>query len=280
MQQLWTIQTGSPTPYFIRIENNTGLIRNIAVLDFEDTSKYTLGVRAEDGSGQQVIIFVNIDLLDANDNAPQFLSTSYSFFMSEEAIRLGTRNLLMVQAVDRDLGSNGEVMYSFAVNAIERVGNETHVIVTASDGGETPLISTVILKVTFESECLLQRYTVHETRGLTLVSVDVFCSIEVMPSARMTILGTNHTALCSVLRNSLASYQWLLNGSALDQSQSLGEEQHEVQLTVQDFGFADTGAYACRVITAAGSLQTSTYSVSLLGKRYVTIKLLVCRNYH
>ena len=267
----YTIFYGNDDNVF-RIENNTGLIRNIAVLDFERTSQYTLGVRAEDGSGQEAIIFLNIDILDANDNAPQFLSSSYSFFMSQEAIRLSTRNLVMVQAVDRDLGSNGEVMYSIADDAIERVGNEAHVTITAFDRGKTPLTSTVILNVTFESECLLQRYTIHKTRGL--VSVDVFCSIKVIPSARMTILGTNHTSFCSVLRNSLASYQWLLNGSALDQFRSFSEGQHKVQLTVHNFGFADTGAYACRVITAAGSLQTSIYSVSLLGKRYVTTKAL------
>ena len=48
--------------------------------------------------------------------------------------------------------------------------------------------------------------------------------------------------------------------------QSLARDEQEAVLNVVSIGHEDAGDYACKVTTEAGSLQTSTYSVNILGK--------------
>ena len=271
----YTILSGNDDNTFM-IVPNTGAILNRVELDYETATFYQLRVQATDGSGRSRTTSLFIDILDENDNAPQFLTTSYSFTMTEEAIEAQTQVIATVQARDEDSQSNGDVVYSIEDNGIERVSeDETRITVTARDRGDTPQVSNVTLTVTFEDECLLQKYSINEQTGA--VRADVLCAVEISPRNIDVVLGTNHTAYCRVVRNSLATYQWILNGNAMDVAQALAQDEQEAVLNVVSVGHEDAGVYACKVTTEAGSLQTSTYSVNVLGKSMLDYCIYVFR---
>ncbi|KAJ8667841.1 hypothetical protein QAD02_009504, partial [Eretmocerus hayati] len=82
-------------------------------LDRESRDNYLIGVLAETDSSPPLTALaeINLHVLDENDHAPEFESNPYSVTVAEN-IDEGT-SILRVIAHDRDLGSNGEVRYSF-----------------------------------------------------------------------------------------------------------------------------------------------------------------------
>ena len=91
------------------IDVSSGNITVISQLDREDKDSYTLDVLCSDGTYQSKTQVV-IDIVDVNDNAPQFSPSSYSFSLVEdepEGTFIGN-----VHATDRDLpGPNSQVYY-------------------------------------------------------------------------------------------------------------------------------------------------------------------------
>ena len=260
----YTIENGNTDNTFT-IGLHDGIIRNNVDLDFETNRFFFLDIRATDGSGRSRTENVDIFVTDENDNAPQFQTQSIQFAMTSEAIESNTQRIATAMATDGDTGSNAEVRYSIADNGVERVSStETRVIITANDGGATPLTSYATLTVQFEKECLLQKYVIDPVSGE--VSVKLLCSVEILPDNTEVVLGEDHIAYCRIVKNSPATYQWILNGSAIDLTASLSNNQQQATLNVQSVGFQDAGAYACKVTTEAGSLQTSTYTINILGK--------------
>ena len=260
----YTIESGNTDNAF-SIGLNTGVIVNEVELDYEAVDFYRLSIRAIDGSGRSRSRRVDIDLIDENDNAPVFESSSFSFAMTSERIEANTQMVARVSASDSDTGINGEVSYSIEENGIEQVSEtETRVTVTARDGADTPQVSTAALTIRFDEECLLQKYTVNPMTGD--VRADVLCSIEIQAENADVLMGNDHIAYCRIVRNTPARYQWLLNGSAIDLTQALPDEDQQAILSVDRVGFQDAGTYACKVTTEAGSLQTSTYALNILGE--------------
>ena len=162
------------------INASTGMIHTTAVLDRETLvnmnlftppqSQQVLVVQAED-RGIPFLFSqadVTIQLLDINDNFPQFVNKLPSSISFSEDIINGTF-ILDASATDADLGANGEVSYSLAsdtsslpfsidpstgvVTTITTLDRETFdfytLHVTATDNG-TPnqLISSVVVNVT------------------------------------------------------------------------------------------------------------------------------------
>ena len=85
-------------------------------LDFETTTLYSLGVAATDQSldprdRQTTICTVEIELVDANDNAPVFSNSLYESTIIENAT-MGTV-VTVVSAEDIDSDQNAEVFYLF-----------------------------------------------------------------------------------------------------------------------------------------------------------------------
>ena len=260
----YTIESGNTGNAF-SIGPNTGVIVNEVELDYEAVNFYRLSIQATDGSGRSRSRRVDIDLIDENDNAPVFESSSFSFAMTSERIEANTQMVARVSASDSDTGINGEVSYSIEENGIEQVSEtETRVTVTARDGADTPQVSTAALTIRFDEECLLQKYTVNPMTGD--VRADVLCSVEIQAENADVLMGNDHIAYCRIVRNSPARYQWLLNGSTIDLTQALPDEDQQAILSVERVGFQDAGTYACKVTTEAGSLQTSTYALNILGE--------------
>ena len=162
------------------IDASTGMIRTTAVLDREalvnmnlftpPQSQQVLVVQAEDRGTPSLFsqADVTIQLLDINDNSPQFVDDPPSSISLAENIPIGTF-ILDASATDVDLGENGEVSYSLtsdtsplpfsidpstgAVTTISTLDRETinfyTLLVTATDNGTlNQLMSSVVVNVT------------------------------------------------------------------------------------------------------------------------------------
>ncbi|XP_066504962.1 cadherin EGF LAG seven-pass G-type receptor 1 [Hoplias malabaricus] len=96
-----------------KIHPDTGAITTQIEIDYEDQASYTLAIIARDNGIPQKsdTTYVEILLIDANDNTPQFLRDIYQGTVFEDAPVY--TSVLQVSASDRDSGSNGRVSYTF-----------------------------------------------------------------------------------------------------------------------------------------------------------------------
>ncbi|XP_062333238.1 protocadherin Fat 1a isoform X1 [Osmerus eperlanus] len=154
--------------FIIDMENGWLLVHS--PLDRETTDHYTLNITVYDlGIPQKSSSrLLDVKILDANDNSPQFLQDTYSVEISEST-SVGTE-IIQVDSTDKDQGDNGMVRYSiladtdqFAID--EKTGvvtvkrpldREVHPVyvlkIAARDQAvsEPQLVSTVLLKVILE----------------------------------------------------------------------------------------------------------------------------------
>ncbi|XP_062376504.1 protocadherin-18a [Sardina pilchardus] len=114
-------------------EKNYMILTDVA-LDREKRSEYSLTVVAEDrGSpSQSTIKHFTVQVLDENDNAPQFEKSLYEVFKPEN--NPPGAYLTSVVAVDPDQGLNGQVSYSIVESAVEGSSISTYVTVDPSNG--------------------------------------------------------------------------------------------------------------------------------------------------
>ncbi|NXF99817.1 PCDG7 protein, partial [Sakesphorus luctuosus] len=145
------------------LDSESGAIRLLRSLDFEEGDSYELEVQARDGGGLSDTAKVAITVTDINDNVPEISTRSALNEISEDAPPGTVVALLHVQ--DRDSGANGEVRLSLdgdvpfrlqssqgsyysVVTAREldreRV-SEFNMTVQATDGGLPSLQSSAVL---------------------------------------------------------------------------------------------------------------------------------------
>lgn len=97
-----------------RINENTGLLHLNEPLDFEQKAQYEVTVRAAvDGVSEDTNVL--IEVLDSNDNSPQFAATS----VARHAIALNRSTPLestvtTIAATDKDSGDNGRISFRIA----------------------------------------------------------------------------------------------------------------------------------------------------------------------
>ncbi|KAG8439024.1 hypothetical protein GDO86_005282 [Hymenochirus boettgeri] len=89
------------------IDPQTGEIRTKGDLDFETTKAYEIIVEAQDGGGLFSHAKVVIQIVDANDNAPEILLSSVSSSIPENSLPGTVIALINIQ--DLDSGDNGDV---------------------------------------------------------------------------------------------------------------------------------------------------------------------------
>uniref|UniRef100_A0A3Q3NGM6 Cadherin EGF LAG seven-pass G-type receptor 1-like n=1 Tax=Mastacembelus armatus TaxID=205130 RepID=A0A3Q3NGM6_9TELE len=96
-----------------KIHPETGAITTQTDIDYEGQASYTLAIIANDHGVPQKsdTTYVEIIVLDANDNAPQFLQDLYQGSVFEDAPIY--TSVLQISASDRDSGANGRVSYTF-----------------------------------------------------------------------------------------------------------------------------------------------------------------------
>ncbi|OCT87868.1 hypothetical protein XELAEV_18021571mg [Xenopus laevis] len=89
------------------IDSQTGEIRTTGELDFETTKAYEMIVEAQDGGGLFSNAKVVIQIVDANDNAPEIIITSVSNSIPEDSSP-GTV-IALINVRDMDFGENGKI---------------------------------------------------------------------------------------------------------------------------------------------------------------------------
>ena len=156
------ILSGNINNAFI-LNSQDGLITTRIRLDREDVSSYNLLIVASDGLNENNAR-VLITVLDMNDETPSFESLLYNPPPFPEDLSVGSE-LLRVQAMDDDEGSNGGVTYmSTNIDQKFSLNSATGAIllsssldyedttryafdVTATDGGRPPLSSTARVQI-------------------------------------------------------------------------------------------------------------------------------------
>uniref|UniRef100_A0A8D0NDB1 FAT atypical cadherin 1 n=1 Tax=Sus scrofa TaxID=9823 RepID=A0A8D0NDB1_PIG len=166
---VYAISGGNEDSCFI-IDMETGVLKILSPLDRETTDRYSLNITVSDLGLPQKAAWrlLEIRVLDANDNPPEFLQESYFVEVSED--KEINSEIIQVEATDKDLGPNGHVMYSILtdtdkfsidsmtgvvkiVNPLDREEQHVHYLkIEARDQAreEPQLLSTVLLKVSLE----------------------------------------------------------------------------------------------------------------------------------
>ncbi|KAF6084027.1 FAT atypical cadherin 1 [Phyllostomus discolor] len=166
---VYAISGGNEDSCFI-IDMDTGMLKILSPLDRETTDKYTLNITVSDLGIPQKAAWhlLTVRVLDANDNPPEFLQESYFVEVSED--KEVNSEIIQVEAIDKDLGPNGQVTYSLLTDtdafSIDSVTGVVRVVrpldpevqhvhylkIEARDQAteEPQLFSTVLLKVSVE----------------------------------------------------------------------------------------------------------------------------------
>eukprot|EP00076_Gallus_gallus_P045171 XP_025010709.1 protocadherin gamma-A5-like [Gallus gallus] len=116
------------------LEPETGAIRLVRNLDYEEAQSYELEVQARDAGELFDTAKVSILVTDVNDNAPEISVRSALSEISEDAAPGTVVALLHVQ--DRDSGANGEVRCSLGEGVpfrLERALDDYYSVVTARE---------------------------------------------------------------------------------------------------------------------------------------------------
>ncbi|KAG8430145.1 hypothetical protein GDO86_018396 [Hymenochirus boettgeri] len=142
------------------IDPQTGEIRTKGELDFETTKAYEITIEAQDGGGLFSHAKLVIQIVDANDNAPEILLSSVSSSIPENSLPGTVIALINVQ--DIDFGENGEAQcqitdpmpfeiisssnnYYRLITTTTLDREETHgynITIKATDRGSPPLSTT------------------------------------------------------------------------------------------------------------------------------------------
>ncbi|XP_054989208.1 protocadherin Fat 3 isoform X2 [Sorex araneus] len=129
---LFTIADGNLDSCFA-IGMETGQLQVLLPLDRERTDRYVLNITIYDlGNPQRSswrLLTINVE--DANDNSPIFLQDAYSVSIPEST-GIGT-DIVQVEARDRDLGTNGEVVYAVLTDSRHFSINSSTGIVSVAD---------------------------------------------------------------------------------------------------------------------------------------------------
>ncbi|XP_052243003.1 protocadherin Fat 1-like isoform X3 [Dreissena polymorpha] len=93
----------------------SGILKTTGVLDRENISTYEFLVQAYQYGQVKCNFNISINILDVNDNAPEFHPDTYILYLgnpTEKGLSVGT-----VRASDSDIGDNGIVKYSFTTRS-------------------------------------------------------------------------------------------------------------------------------------------------------------------
>lgn len=97
------------------VEEDTGLVRigvcKDSCLDFESIPNYSFTYEAQDGGGKVSSVNLFIQVVDVNDNAPQFLKDKYEADLIEDATELPSPVFIRATDVDGPTQGDGRVRY-------------------------------------------------------------------------------------------------------------------------------------------------------------------------
>ncbi|NXP21483.1 PCDGH protein, partial [Scytalopus superciliaris] len=120
---------------FFAVDSESGEVRTMGSLDFEETTKYIFELEARDGGGLTGHCEIQIDITDVNDNAPEITILSLSSPVPEDA-PVGTV-VALLNVDDADSGENGEVSCELS--------GEAALSIVASSGGSYKVVTASAL---------------------------------------------------------------------------------------------------------------------------------------
>ncbi|XP_072332549.1 protocadherin Fat 3-like isoform X2 [Scyliorhinus torazame] len=143
---VYTISDGNADSCFI-IEMETGWLTVLMPMDRELTDKYILNITIYDLGYPPKCAWrlMTIHIQDANDNKPRFLLASYSVSIPEDTM-IGT-DVVQIEAMDEDLGRNGEIIYTLLTNTHQFAINATTGIVYVTGLLDRELSTNCTLKI-------------------------------------------------------------------------------------------------------------------------------------
>ncbi|XP_043445452.1 protocadherin alpha-11 isoform X4 [Prionailurus bengalensis] len=149
------------------LDENSGEVRVNGTLDYEENKFYEIEVQATDKGNPPMASHctVWVEILDANDNAPEVTLTSLSLPVREDT--QPSTVIALISVSDRDSGANGQVTCSLTPNvpfkivstfknyyslvldsALDRESvSDYALVVTARDGGSPSLSATASVSV-------------------------------------------------------------------------------------------------------------------------------------
>ncbi|CAI5780364.1 protocadherin gamma-B1-like isoform X26 [Podarcis lilfordi] len=150
-----------------RIDAQNGIIMNTENLDFEETEKYTMAIKARDGGGLVAHCKIEIKIIDENDNAPEIILASLSSPIPEDSVP-GTV-IAVISVKDKDSEENGKITCHLQGNVPFKILSSSNnyykiltdspldrekasgynITITATDKGSPPLSSnkTISLQI-------------------------------------------------------------------------------------------------------------------------------------
>ncbi|XP_029629523.1 protocadherin Fat 3a isoform X1 [Salmo trutta] len=146
-QMLYAISDGNTDSCFT-IDMESGLISVFLPMDREKRDRYLLNITIYDLGLPQKTAWrlLTVYVEDANDNAPQFLQEGgYRTFIPENTA-IGT-DVIQVEATDKDLGPNGEIVYSVLTSTTQFGINSSNGIVYVAGQLDREFVSTFNLKI-------------------------------------------------------------------------------------------------------------------------------------
>ncbi|XP_054573927.1 protocadherin beta-2 isoform X1 [Eptesicus fuscus] len=257
--------TVSPNSHFhLKLQNSSdGLILPQLVLDKaldrEEQSEIMLTLTALDGGAppRSGTALVRIEVLDINDNAPEFAKLLYEVQVLENS-PVGSQ-VAMVSARDLDIGANGEISYvfsqasedirkTFRINAksgellltqkLDFESIQTYTLnIQAIDGGGLTGKSTVIVQVVDVNdnppELTLSSITspIPENSPETVVAIFSVSDPDSGDNGRMMCSIQNN--LPFVLKPSVENFYTLVSEGALDRE---SQAEYNITITVTDMG--------------------------------------------
>ncbi|KAL0973402.1 hypothetical protein UPYG_G00203040 [Umbra pygmaea] len=146
-QILYAISDGNTDSCFT-IDMHSGLISAFLPMDREKKDRYLLNITIYDMGLPQKSAWrlLTIYVEDANDNAPQFLQEEGYSTVIPENTAIGT-DVIQVEATDKDMGLNGEIVYSLLTSTTQFGINSSNGIVYVAGQLDREFISHFNLKI-------------------------------------------------------------------------------------------------------------------------------------
>uniref|UniRef100_A0A8C7JEC9 FAT atypical cadherin 3a n=1 Tax=Oncorhynchus kisutch TaxID=8019 RepID=A0A8C7JEC9_ONCKI len=144
---LYSISDGNTDSCFT-IDMESGLISVFLPMDREKRDRYLLNITIYDlGLPQKTAwSLLTIYIEDANDNTPQFLQEGGYRTVIPENMAIGT-DVIQVEATDKDLGPNGEIVYSVLTSTTQFGINSSNGIVYVAGQLDREFVSNFNLKI-------------------------------------------------------------------------------------------------------------------------------------
>lgn len=144
---LYSISDGNIDSCFT-IDMETGLISVFLPMDREKRDRYLLNVTIYDLGlpPKSAWRLLTVYIEDANDNAPQFLQDRGYVIVIPENTAIGT-DVIQVDASDKDLGPNGEIVYSVLSSTSQFGINSSNGIVYVAGQLDREFVSAFNLKI-------------------------------------------------------------------------------------------------------------------------------------